>query len=239
MSKKENSKSKSSKVSLVQEDSSRKWAAMLTQEEFATLQEKITEKPKFCSFFYLINSGIAVGQLATAVESSGVWGWDKYGRFAKFSVTEGKPSTPNGAGEALDALSSIEAEIRASKPTEVFMFTKYLDYPAHPIHFYGWPVDELPLFAIENNAADRRQPFVQELHIKRSTTLLIGLMLQFVKGNHKWAKHPNYKSQEELAQQLFKYAYDLEKAGKINSWGLRDSTVMKVFAEANKHLKTN
>jgi hypothetical protein len=207
----------------------------LTDEEIATIQSHHLVKPSFCSLYYLINDGISIGQLATAIENHGVYGWDQYGRYQHFKIKA--DANPEGSGIALNVLASIEADFRSNKASKLFVLSKYLDTPSHPAHFFGWPSIDLPPLTKIEEEINWEHAYEAQLLIKKSTMLLIGLMLQFIKGNEKWPRHSNYSSQQELADDLFAYAYELEKTGKINTWGLRDSTIKNVFAEANKQLK--
>jgi len=60
------------------------------------------EPVKLKTFYDLLLEGKTVAQLATAVETHGVTGWDRFGRFGEF----GHPSKSDGAVAALEVLAS-------------------------------------------------------------------------------------------------------------------------------------
>jgi hypothetical protein len=95
----------------------------LTDEEIAKIQSHHLVKPSFCSLYYLINDGISIGQLATAIENHGVYGWDQYGRYQHFKIKGDTNS--QGSGIALNVLASIEADFRSNKASKLFVLSKY------------------------------------------------------------------------------------------------------------------
>jgi hypothetical protein len=107
-------------------------------------------KPTIKTFFAFLQEGYTAAQLATAVENVGVYGWDRFGRFAQ----HGKDSP--GAQEALNVLAVFfREEGRFTEGLDRWQRlyqSKWLadpedpdfDFSAEPIHMFGWPVGMIP-----------------------------------------------------------------------------------------------
>ena len=106
---------------------------------------------------------ITIGQIATAIENRGVYGWDRFGRFAK-------SDKKNAIKEnALDALAKLWREQQAweEDPKNWDPEEGWIDeFPlndlhiegSHPLQFFGWPNAQLPPFHAAEGAQSPAPP---------------------------------------------------------------------------------
>lgn len=123
------------------------------------------EPVAFKTLFKLLESGLTVGQLATAIEEVGIHGWDRFGRYDKY------PRASNVAKEALDGLADFYTEeltfwqqLEDAPPQSQEEYEWALgsnpidavrDRPWLEIHRLGWPEDQVPVMP---DAKASRQP---------------------------------------------------------------------------------
>jgi hypothetical protein len=212
----------------------------LTQDEWDAITQLHMVKPAFCSFVYLLNSGFTVGQLASALEEHGVWGWDQFGRYKRFQGIEGSsnPKPEEGAPSALKALADVYQDQLSTPAGKLFSWADYFANPAHPIHFFGWPSDALPEFKNANDLNPMQEPTVDSPITIKTLQTTIGLLLSVVLGNDKWPRHQSIKDQKALVSQLNAYVVRTRRTDKgVNTRGLGVSNLEKIFAAARKLTK--
>lgn len=138
------------------------------------------------------NAGISIGALATAIESSGVWGWDRFGRFSCF----GKDSAE--VCVVFDRLALQYA--RNEHPMDL---VEQGDPADDPLWQWGWLKGNLPDFgAVE---ASRPKPPLRPADIARaekSKDMLIGALTEFALGDGPWKGRPQFKNQTELIEEF-------------------------------------
>jgi hypothetical protein len=187
---------------------------------------------QFVSLIELLDSQphITVGQIATAIEKGGVYGWDQYGRF-------GKSDSKNAiAKDALIALEDLWSAMRAWQvdpknwdPEEgwfdEFPLNDLCIDGSHPLHFFGWPNSEKPRFEATEDPESALRPALQRV----STTALyniIGALLGVVS-----TKRERPMTEAQLINQL------LERHPA--AYGISKSNLEKQFSLAKKNLASD
>ncbi len=113
------------------------------------------EPPKITTLFDLLAKGLTVAQLATAIETHGIFGWDRFGRF----FSPGEPPNKKLSPEALDALAtfneyqvSFYEERDATYDGESMDLTAAIDVldgtQSTALNRLGWLEGKLPDFPI-------------------------------------------------------------------------------------------
>jgi hypothetical protein len=148
----------------------------------------------FVSLWILhFNAGISIGALATSIESSGVWGWDRFGRFACF----GKDSVE--ACAVFDRLALQYA--RNEHP----MSSEEPDDPVDDLLcLWGWSKRDLPDFACveaDQPPQPKRRP-ADHARAAKSSDMLIGALTEFALGEKLWKGRAQFKNQTELIVEL-------------------------------------
>lgn len=135
--------------------------------------------------------------LATAIESSGIYTWDKYGRYNKFSQ-----DTPEG----LFALRLLECvhTFEQGNSDEQHPLDSSADFD-DPFSSFGWATRCIPDFnTIKNNqpevSAKIKKPSPRE---NSSNLRIIAALLEFISGETPGVKkHPEFVSQAKFIQSL-------------------------------------
>lgn len=184
--------------------------------EFGVMSE--FEDGDFVPLQALLDRGISVGDLATAIELQGVYGWDRFDRFKRFAAENAD------AGRALDALE--RAQRRSSpyggddEPSDDEPFGK-------PLQEFGWLHGALPDFGPGAGAVPaRRRPGGTTKGGNADLALFGGLLLIIQGKLPGFGAHPDYTSNAALIDALERVGAD----------GLGRTTVEKKFAAARKHL---
>jgi hypothetical protein len=117
------------------------------------------DTPKLITLFDLLSKGHTPAQLATTIETHGVYGWDRFDRYGAFKKTDA------GASLALDALAEyvehshnfyerLHAEQEGS-PDEPLYGSPLEDldgFTTAGIHRFGWPDVKLPKIKLEEKS---------------------------------------------------------------------------------------
>jgi hypothetical protein len=142
------------------------------------------ERNDLKSLYDLLAEGYTVAQLATAVETHGVLGWDRYGRFDHF-----KPRS-DGAQLALDALAEFftyeaeyfqrrdyESRLQPGEPADMTSAIESIDQGGSLLEAFGWPPEALP--AIDpQTASSPRPPIQRKRHETTSALIALGGLLE-------------------------------------------------------------
>lgn len=160
--------------------------------------------------------GVGTAVVATAIEEHGLYGFDRFGRFRVFTKKD------NETRRALDAVESVRLLHIAHDQGE--RLGQGLDEVA--LSQYGWPLSKSPDFhAIAARLLGiRSEP---EGLSPKSMMLAVGGLLRFIQGEFGFAKHGQYKSQDQLAK-------DLELYLRGTPVGLSESSWLHLFADVNK-----
>ena len=150
----------------------------------ATPKDPEIEFPNIATLESVIQQGVTPAAIATAIESSGMYGWDQYGRFRPYT---------NDSPEAKDALRLIANVYRfesgSYEPDEDRQHP--LDSCAgdfdNPFQMYGWPGDLKPPFRSEEFNRHREVPSSATGDSKTNITLLVivAALLKELKIDHK------------------------------------------------------
>lgn len=187
----------------------------------------------FYSFFRLLIEGKEIGALATEVEKVGTYGWDRFGRYKSFTrpaPANGKDATPSPEWlNALDCLAQVHIERLTTPAGQTFRIEQYLDLPAHPLHFYGWPESDLP--ALESMVGDQPPSPLAAVESTRENDLLtIGILLRVIRGEFKCRRNDFFESQNDLIGHIAERLRE-------TSVRLGNRTLRQKFAEANRVLQ--
>jgi hypothetical protein len=173
---------------------------------------------------------ISIGILATAIEEGGIWGWDRFGRFKRFT----KESTGDDAtvySKVLETLAQQHAWRDEGRNDQQSPLDWAGDSPEDGGCFhFGWPESDPPNFeeiaakASKHPAAPPKKPSARE---ENNDKVLIGALLQVFSQKG--------VNQSELIKYLLDHGYDQYE-------GIKTSTLEAKFAKANasllpKHLR--
>lgn len=110
------------------------------------------DSPQLTTLYDLLVEGYSVDQLATAVETHGVYGWDRFGRFFDKRLPPNK-KLPTEALDALAAFHDYAIRFYEERDSQNDAESADLTSPAAsldqlytPLHRLGWPQKELPQF---------------------------------------------------------------------------------------------
>jgi hypothetical protein len=171
----------------------------------------------------------SVAVIATAIETSGIYTWDKYGRYKKFDK-----STPEAA-RALTLLGYIYEYENTHQLGEIS--------EQHPLdksegvddeyYKYGWAHEVLPNFQeIQHNQGEVPKP-VNGSSMKgdNANLRIIAALLKYIKGETTGVKkHPSYRDSEADLIEILGEEYSSEGEG-FSKRNLEDK-----FAEAKRIL---
>lgn len=190
-----------------------------------TDKESRQDKQTYISLVQLINTGVKISILATAIEKHGIQGWDRFGRFKAFT----KDSAGDDAlryTKVLDALAAQhewdEAPANYRSPIEE---AEAFAGSGHPFE-YGWLKSELPDFeAIVAGAAGQpvAPPKKPSKRAETSDLNIIAALLQFLMPKAGYAKEA----------QLIN---DLLDVGWGDYAGISQRNLQQRFADAKKSL---
>jgi len=166
---------------------------------------------------------VTVGTLATAIENHGIYSWDRYGRFKKFSK-----ETPEfqRALELLAMVHKFEDDESPRQDQHPLDEANGLD---DPFVQFGWAQEVAPDFkairSVQMEAPSKKQPGEQRM--ETSNLRIIAALLQYVSGGVTGVeKHPHYKSEAELILTL-----EAEHKGTA---GLSQRNFQDKFAQAKR-----
>ena len=177
---------------------------------------------EYTPLYVLYKRGISPGTLATAIESGGIYGWDRYGRFKRFEANapEVHPALNALAGQA-------QHEDDPDSPSPMF------DEGTDAFNRFGWPANELPDFAAIEAGMPPAPPRPQPSRRSEDATLaIVGALLDFIKGKVGESRkaHPSYESETQLAELI---------AGELGEFpGLSKSNLQKKFTLAKKLIES-
>lgn len=172
---------------------------------------------------------ITVGQIATAIDRQGIYGWDQFGRFTKSS--ESKKAIKENA---LNALAELWREQQAWKrdPQNWDLEGEgFNEFPLndlhieglHPLQFFGWPKNELPKFEASEDSQSPPSPDLLRVS-PRALYNIIGALLTVALTNR---ERPMTE-----AQLIGRLSEKYESA-----YGFSKSNLEKQFAKAKRSLE--
>ena len=123
-------------------------------------EEPSDEGNPFCSVRQLLAIGETVGELANAIEADGIYTWDRFGRYRKYSVGTVEVK------RCLDLLAN-EFELRMSGLSANNADENFEDQ----LEEFGWAASVLPAQQAGSMRSDRFAP--PELRERERTTLLL------------------------------------------------------------------
>lgn len=144
--------------------------------------EKELHHCDFKNLFILITKdSYTVGQLATTIEKNGCYGWDRFGRFRKSTLTQ-QPELAVIANNALDALAKYrEFELSAHLPhaPEQSAVVDFYEDELQQLKRFGWNNSDLPdseaYTGPQEPNIDKGKPKVTATKILRALLHLAGL----------------------------------------------------------------
>jgi hypothetical protein len=176
----------------------------------------------------LLEQGVTIAQLATAIEKEGIQGWDRYGRYKVFKKDDREFTL------ALDFLagqyewqSNVDnCQSHAPSPLD------QVDID-HPACLLGWSRATLPKFGAqtEHIVPEPRRPEPKNGAAKRLETAdlaLIGALLAYVSGKTGQPAHPHFSNEQQLITFLAE-TY-------TGFYGVTTRTMQTKFSEAKKLL---
>lgn len=156
----------------------------------------------------------SLGELATAIEESGIYGWDIYGRFKHFA-----PDSEQGK-QVLETIAEEFAWRTGQRSSEKL---SPLDWEEGFCVFtkYGWPSDKLPDFKRhESTELEAPEPPMRESSIKKTenaSAAIIGALLAYIKGEVNNHRHPMYRGKDEpLIDELLAAYNDFDGISRSN-----------------------
>jgi hypothetical protein len=169
---------------------------------------------------YLFVLNEAPGTIASAIESHGVYTWDRYGRLRKFA-----PDTPE-AKHALDYVAGFYAS-NCGHPDNYIDHEQFFEAGGDA---FGWPVQDHPdLSAIKVGLnLSPKQSTVDRPGLKSENAnlgMVLGL-LRFIKGELGNTAHQDYKSEAQLAEFI--------ELAMVGYPGVSKSNFKSKFADAKK-----
>jgi len=187
--------------------------------------EPKTDHRPFLSLVDLLDMGTHISVLAEAIQNYGIYGWDRFNRFTKFSKDVSKGDDAVIYSKVLDALArqhawECDALLQRSEQSPI----ELTEYPG-PFCF-GWYEDAMPnLKAIAAGVAaqpiePQRKPSVRE---ENNDKVLIGVLLEVM------IQREAFPSQAALIKHLIDEGYDSYE-------GIKESTLEAKFAKANSFL---
>jgi hypothetical protein len=145
-------------------------------------------KHDFLSLKHCLDLGHSVGVLATAIETVGIFTWDRYGRFMAFDKTSVE------AADALDVLARFLAFLESPWDDD----EPDLDDPDSVLSLCGWPRHQLPDLAEDQSSPQRPRSTPAMTKTESSSLPIIGALLLFIRGTGGIGKHPDFKSETKL-----------------------------------------
>lgn len=168
----------------------------------------------------------SVAAIATAIETFGIYTWDKYGRYKNFDKT-----TPEAA-HALSLLGYIHQYENNHQPGDIS--------EQHPLdqsegvdddyYKYGWAKEVLPdFFAIKNEQGEvPRPPHKCSQREVDATLRIVGALLEYIDGTVGQGKHPSFTNESKLIEFLDQKYDGIE--------GLSQSNLSRKFPTARRNL---
>lgn len=170
----------------------------------------------------IVGKGVTVGVLATAIETHGIQGFDRFGRFRSW------PPDSDGAKRALELLA-----IQWAHP-DGYDEMSPADHDQGDTEYsnFGWPRGELPDFKALSRDVIVAPARPQSVKKRENAELaIIGMLLRFIRGELSRNKHPDFSSEAELINVLD----DQRDSGRYP--GLSRSNLAGKFAAAKKVLQ--
>ncbi|MCA3124973.1 MAG: hypothetical protein ING90_20210 [Rhodocyclaceae bacterium] len=183
---------------------------------------------------------VSPGVIATVIENSGIQGWDRYGRFIRFTAQDEGEKAAHYR-EALDAVASEaryewdsqDDQYHDRSPAEI-----EVDVGSSVFNRYGWQQSELPNF-VQVEASQPVSPPLPSRSKRRenANALLVGVMKLLLvedrlrKDFELDTAQPPYSSQTDLIGAIT----DIAKQNKLP--GLACSTLEQKLGDANEALR--
>jgi len=176
---------------------------------------------------------VGIATLATAIEDQGIHGWDRFGRFRKFTLSDDPEKLLDGALKALAEQQTWDNNCGNCQADEQSPVDRYdPGWDGSGWFGMGWRENDLPDFkAIEaEQAAAPVQPKHAPANIKgeNHSMRLIGALLEVIDGTALGEKHPQYESAQQLAGEL-----EVVYKARIGTAG----SLVKKFTEARQKLQ--
>gem|GEM_PF-2160751 len=193
-------------------------AASVTENQIPATKSKSIEFVSLLDILFSVFDVVA--PLATAIETHGIYAWDRFGRMKKCI-----PDSPE-AQTALNLVESIYVSRDGPPENEI----SYLDFLDSGAGRYGWPGDEVPDFdSIRSGLYVRSTPSTLNRPSVKGENANAGMvlaLLKFIKGELDNDSHPEYQSEAQLAAFL--------ESKMIGYPGVSVDNFKKKFADAKK-----
>lgn len=163
----------------------------------------------------LFERGASVGSLATAIESSGVWGWDRYGRFKLFGPEH------RASLDALDRLALHYEKINDPQDEE---YGVHQDPETDRLYLFGWPADQLPSMQESERVVLKPTRPQAASRGENATLRLVEGLRRFCLGLLTDHRHPDCANEDELIAAIVNHS-----AGRD---GLKKATIKSKFKAA-------
>ena len=180
------------------------------------------EKPEFLSIPVLLDRGIKVSQLADAIETSGLQGWDRFGRFRSF-----EPDKEECKNALAFLASQHDWDLHDSMGQHDTMSPLDMIDGDEKIFRLGWSQQKLPDFdriAIQSAAAPVEPKKPQQQRKENTDVALAAALYDLLKNGYK------FESQNALAAEI---------ATKFDWPGLSESNVSARFTQYNLFFEQN
>lgn len=149
-------------------------------------------KPTIKTFFKFLQEGYTVAQLASTVESKGVYGWDRFGRFGRYKAESA------GGIEALNALAEFYAydtRLREQDPsTDPGSLDDFAE--SSNLHYFGWPDGQVP--EINRSEVHPLPPRPARTADPRKTNTVLGALLECLGHYRDSGKTMRIPSEDQL-----------------------------------------
>lgn len=159
--------------------------------------------------------------VVTAIETHGLQGWDRYGRWGKFKPDQRPVS------DALDAIAEVLKQWDLHG--EAFNAHDWIEDHAgyHNLHAVGWAESDLPKFRDYVSALPKKPAVYRSTRrIEKNDLVLIAFLLRLILGEEGGCKHPQFSSEQDIKN----YASDHLKGVP----GLSERTLDTKFREAKR-----
>lgn len=189
-------------------------------------------EPKLKTLFDLLMEGYSTAHLATAVETHGIVGWDRFSRLGSH-----KPDS-TVAAQALDALARFhdeelrfweEVEFNPPKNQEEMSLRPFpldvlAELPSNALHRFGWLLEQVP----EIRRSDEYPTFLKNRRTANPTkvNIVLGALLECLGSYRKSGKTMMMPSEDQFIDKM------LEKFPHVDF--VKRSTIQSEFADAKK-----
>ena len=171
---------------------------------------------------------VSIADLASAIEQSGIYTWDKYGRCKLFKKDD--PEIQK-ALTLLERIYSFESDFEPKDELHPLELTE--DDPDDPYCSFGWENSSLPDFdSIHTSRAEiNKKVQINNQRTDANNLNIIASLLAYIKGEMKGIdKHPSFESEALLIKEI-----EAEYSRKFT--GLSQRNLEGKFAEAKRKFK--